>query len=94
MVGVADATPTLPLPYQLFVRLSLLAIPKARQKRAKSRSRHTNFEHNAPPMIRDCVHGRRRATKSGPTIAQGAALNRGRHLVEGRHMVERAVLYS
>ena len=49
MVGVAGATPTLPLPYQFFVRLSLMATPNAHQKHAKPCSRHTNFGHNAPP---------------------------------------------
>ena len=50
-VGVAGATLTLPLPYQLFVRLSLLASPTVHQKHGKPCSRHTNFGHNAPPML-------------------------------------------
>ena len=40
-VGVAGATPTLPLPYQ---------------KHGKPRSGHTQFGHNAPPMPLGVVH--------------------------------------
>ena len=51
MVSVAGATPTLPLPHLLFVKLSLLATPRAQQKHAKSFSGHTNFGHSAPSMV-------------------------------------------
>ena len=57
MVGVAGATPTLPLHYQLFVRLSLLVTPTAHQKHGKPCSGHTNFGHNAPPMVLTPRHG-------------------------------------
>ena len=51
MVGVAVATPTLPSPYQLFVRLALLATPTTHPKHGKPYSCHTNFGRSAPPMV-------------------------------------------
>ena len=51
MVGVAGATPNLPLPYQLFVGLSLLAIPK----HAKSPLNHALAIPTLDTMLHPCL---------------------------------------